>query len=173
MPERVLAPNLAPSGSYDSTDKGHRDAIDPHPKHETGSTTSEAHDMEQREHNRLGFTILELMVVIVIMGVLGGILTINLVGAADKAKIAATKTSMKTVKSALAMYRTEYAEYPPTGSLELLRAENMITKEMVDSWGVLFDYYSPTQNSAFAIISAGPDKQFETDDDIWMEADPE
>ncbi len=136
-------------------------------------TTSEACEMEKREHNRLGFTLLELMVVIVIMGILGGILTINLVGAADKAKVAATQSSMKTIKSALTMYYTQYSEYPPTGSLDILHAENLIKKEMIDSWGMLFDYYSPTQNAAFAIISAGPDKQFETEDDIWMEADQE
>lgn len=128
--------------------------------------------MKQREHNQLGFTILELMVVIVIMGILGGILTISLVGAADKARIAASESSMRTVKAALEMYYTEYAQYPPTGSLDLLRDENMITKELVDSWGMFFDYYSPSENTAFAIISAGPDKLFETDDDIWIEADP-
>ena len=73
--------------------------------------------MKKREHNRTGFTILELMVVIVIMGILGGILTINLVGAADRAKVGATKTSMKAVKAALTMYQTQYSSYPPTGSL--------------------------------------------------------
>ena len=127
----------------------------------------------ERNRNRLGFTLLELMVVIVIIGILGGILTINLVGAADKAKIAATESSMKTIKAALTMYQTQYSSYPPTGSLDILHSENLIKKEMVDAWNMLFDYYSPTQNSAFAIISAGPDKQFETEDDIWMEADEE
>ena len=112
------------------------------------------------------------MVVIVIMGVLGGILTISLVGAADKARIEASKSSMNAVKSALEIYYVRYSEFPPTGSLELLRDENIFTKEMVDSWGMFFDYYSPAQNTAFAIISAGPDKLFETEDDIWLEADP-
>ena len=127
--------------------------------------------MEKRDHNRRGFTLLELMVVIVIMCILGGILTINLVGAADRAKIGATKTSMDAVKAALTMYQTQYSSYPPTGSLQLLIAENFFTKEMVDAWGIDFDYYSPTQNADYAIISAGPDQQFETDDDIWLEAD--
>lgn len=113
-----------------------------------------------------GFTIIELMFVIVIIAVLGGIVAFNFVGAADTAKVSATEASIKTVKAALSLYRGQYSAYPPT--LQALLDTKSLTEAPKDGWNNPFEYYSPTINypNGFELISAGSDGQFNTADDI-------
>lgn len=116
-----------------------------------------------------GFTLLELMVVLVIIGILGTILTINVVGATDRARINSTEATMKSIQGALKLYYARYSNYPAMDvGLEAVRMENLITEEIKDSWGNLFDYYSPADQYAYEIISAGKDQEFGTVDDIIL-----
>lgn len=117
-----------------------------------------------------GFTVLELMIVLVIIGILAGIVGLNLIGAAEKAKISATQTSMKTIQAALKMYRVENNAYPPTNSglAVLVGRYGQLTSIPKDSWGHEFEYWSPTQLAEYELYSAGPDGQFQTPDDIRM-----
>lgn len=117
-----------------------------------------------------GFTVLELMIVLVIIGVLAGIVGLNLLGAADRAKISATQTSMKTIQAALKMYRVENNVYPPTnfGLLVLVGRYGQLSSIPKDSWGHEFEYFSPTQLFEYELLSAGPDGQFQTPDDIRL-----
>lgn len=121
---------------------------------------------------RRGFTLLEVMIVLVIIGVLGGIVAINLVGAADKAKEDASIEKMRQIRSALALYRTQYNEYPPSGQLDVLLQQNIVTRSgLLDAWNRPFEYMSPAGDFAFVIISAGRDGRLETEDDlaVWPE----
>lgn len=123
-----------------------------------------------------GFTLLELMTVLVIIAVLGAIVGFNLIGAADNAKKQATEASMKTIKAALTQYRVQYNSYPPTGTgLQTLVQERMLSDTPKDGWGRDFEYYSPTQRfpNGFELISAGVDQQFSTPDDLLAEPDPQ
>lgn len=123
-----------------------------------------------------GFTIVELMFVILIIAILGGVVAFNFGGIAEKAKVETTKTSMNTIKSALSQYRTQYNSYPPTAlGVQILVVEKFFDKDLIDSWGVPFDYYSPTINdpNGFALISYGPDKQPNTADDITLTSEPQ
>ena len=118
---------------------------------------------------RPGLTIIELMFVIIIIGIIGGVVTYNLVGAADSAKIATTKTSMQTIKAALDAYRAEYSSYPPTGlGLGILVQLNKFQTLPQDSWNRPFEYFSPTLESpsGFLLVSYGADTQPNTTDDI-------
>ena len=54
-----------------------------------------------------GFSLLELMLVLAIMGILMAVVAINVLGAGDKAKITATKATLKTIKTQLAAYHLE------------------------------------------------------------------
>lgn len=116
-----------------------------------------------------GFTLLELMFVIIIIGVLGAIVGYNLLGAADRAKEAATKTSMDIVKKALNTYRAQYNVYPDmTVGLQVLVQDRLLEKYPKDGWERELEYYSPTQTYplGFELLSRGQDGVSGTADDI-------
>lgn len=116
-----------------------------------------------------GFTLLELMFVIIIIGVLGAIVGFNMIGAADRAKEAATRTSMDIVKKALNTYKATYNVYPDSiGGLQLLVQDRLLEKQPADGWNRPLEYYSPTQDfpNGFELLSAGPDGVSGTADDI-------
>jgi general secretion pathway protein G len=135
-----------------------------------------AHRLRPHHAAMRGFTIVELMFVILIIAILGGVVAFNFGGIAERAKVETTKTSMATIKGALAQYRTQYNSYPPTAlGVQILVVEKIFDKELIDSWGVPFDYYSPTINdpNGFALISYGPDKMPNSADDITLTSDPQ
>jgi general secretion pathway protein G len=119
-----------------------------------------------------GFSLIELMAVIIIIGVLGAIVTISMGGATERAKIAATKSSMATVKSALNIYRGTYNTFPDSTSagLQVLVQDKYIEKLPKDGWNRDIEYYAPTQEypNGFELLSAGPDLVSGTGDDIRM-----
>ena len=113
---------------------------------------------------RNAFTLLEVMIVLVIIGVLGGIVALNLVGAAEKAKIGSTQTSLKTIAGAMGLYYTTYNSYPD--SMDTLSRHNMVTK-LVDSWDRPIELMAPSPDGfSFEVRSMGPDAQWDTEDDI-------
>jgi len=133
---------------------------------------------------RGAFTLLELMIVLVIIAILGTIVTINLVGAADKARETKTRANMRTILAALKMYRASFSAYPPTqGGLQLLAQQNLFGQPEVpkDGWDRDFDYYSPAPESEFVLISYGANGKDDggnkdegaPGDDIWAYPDRE
>jgi len=124
-----------------------------------------------------GFTLLELLVVIAIIGVLGAIVGLNLIGAAERAKVSATKTTMKGVQQGLKAYFVQYSAYPPTnmpnGATGLQHLVNLkFITGFEDGWGRPLDYYSPTASFLYEIWSLGPDGLPTTDDDIQFVPEP-
>jgi type II secretion system protein G len=67
------------------------------------------------KRNDKGFTLIELLIVIVIIGILAAVAIPNFQGVSDKARIAAAKSELATIKNALGMYQAENdsAAYPP------------------------------------------------------------
>ncbi len=63
-----------------------------------------------------GFTLLELLVAIAIIGVLALVVLIGTGESRTKGKIAATELSLRNIQNALEVYRTTFNEYPPIGS---------------------------------------------------------
>lgn len=61
-----------------------------------------------------GFTLLEIMVVVVILGVLAAIVTPGVLGAITDARIEAAKSDIRTIESALTLYRMDNFRYPST-----------------------------------------------------------
>ncbi|MBL8746115.1 MAG: type II secretion system protein GspG [Phycisphaerae bacterium] len=121
-----------------------------------------------------GFSLLELMFVIIIIGVLASVVGYNLLGAADRAKQSATLTSMDIVKKALNTYRATYNVYPDVQSgLQVLVTDKLIEKFPKDGWQRDLEYYSPTPSfpNGFELISAGPDMVSGTADDIRVTPD--
>ncbi len=71
-----------------------------------------------------GFTLIELMVVLVILGIIMGLVVPNVVGRGDEARVTAAETDIRTIKQSLEMYRLHNSHYPSTDQgLEALSDE--------------------------------------------------
>ncbi|MBF2054028.1 MAG: prepilin-type N-terminal cleavage/methylation domain-containing protein [Candidatus Sericytochromatia bacterium] len=69
--------------------------------------------MQHKRQTQQGFTVVELMTVVVILGILVAIGSVNLIGAQVRAKEAATRTNMHQLQSAVAIYAVDYnGTYP-------------------------------------------------------------
>lgn len=118
-------------------------------------------------HARRGFSLLELTLVILIIGVLMGVATVAFAPALLRGKTTGTKASMTTLKRAIVEYQGTNNQYPPT--LDAL-APGFVESVPNDGWGNPFYYSVPGQNGRdFDLISAGEDGQYTTADDlnIW------
>lgn len=127
------------------------------------------HETRHRRTAR-AFTILEVMIVLIIIGLIGSIVAFNVVGAAEKARKQQTEASMKTIQAALKMYNGQYGTYPQgigVGGINVLVTENLIEADnLSDGWGRDFEYYSPSASGAdYELVSLGKDG-VESDDDI-------
>jgi general secretion pathway protein G len=117
------------------------------------------------------FTIIEVMAVIVIIGILAGIVAVNVVGRIDKARVTSTKANLKVLHSAVIQFKLDTGRYPTeeAGLQELIEQPTDVTGWNAggylqstslpkDAWGNEFIYQlSPESGKAFVIISYGAD----------------
>ena len=127
-----------------------------------------------------GFTLLEIMVVIVILGVLAAMVVPNLIGNKDKADIQKVKSDIVALENSLDMYKLDNSVYPTTDQgLEALvsepsvsptprnyREDGYIKRLPQDPWGNDYVLNSPGENGKVDILSIGLDGEEGTDDDI-------
>lgn len=123
--------------------------------------------------NRGGFSLLELMLVLAIIGVLTAIAAVSLSGTGERAKIKATIASMNTIVHALDSYKLDNNIYPP--NLAALQAGKTAyldaTRQLKDAWKQDFLYGVPGANGhEFDLYSKGGNGTFENgngDDLDW------
>ena len=141
----------------------------------------------QRKHNAGAFSILELLLVLVILGILAGIVGVRFAGQSGKAKVTAAKTQLENLKTALTTYNIHITEFPTTQQgLEALSEQPngvedtdwdgpYLDERIVnDPWGNPWVYtYPGTHNNDYDLYSYGPDGKQGGDDDIknWSDDD--
>jgi general secretion pathway protein G len=124
-------------------------------------------------HNRSGFTLIEIMVVIVILALLAALVGPKIMGRTDDAKIQTTKTQIRSLESALKLYKLDNGVYPTTeqglNSLVTKPAVGVIPKNYKeggylesknvpkDGWGNDFLYVSPGEHGDYDLYSYGAD----------------
>jgi len=120
-----------------------------------------------------GFSLIELMVVIVILGILAGMIMPKLMGRTDDAKSVKAKVDMASLDTALKLYKLDNGEYPTTeqglralieppdkeGGSENWKKGGYLEKSVLpkDPWGRNFIYLSPGAHGNYDIISYGAD----------------
>ena len=114
--------------------------------------------------NKKAFTLMELMVVIIILGLLAAFVLPALTGKGEEAKRKIVCIQMKSVGQALKMYKIDNSSYPSTsdGLASVKFDEGKLPK---DSWGNNFIYTS--SDDSFELISFGANKKEGGGDDIY------
>lgn len=120
---------------------------------------------------RRGFTLIEIMVVVVIIGLLSALVGPRLIGQSEDAKIKTTRTQIAQLEQTLGLFHLDNGFYPTTGQ-GLAALVNMpsfppepinykkngyMKKVPKDAWGREFIYECPGEQGDFDIISYGAD----------------
>ncbi|QEI14301.1 type II secretion system protein GspG [Cellvibrio japonicus] len=118
-----------------------------------------------------GFTLIEIMVVVIIIGLLAGIVVPNVMESLDKANVQKARADFKALQTALKLYRIDNFNYPTTEQ----GLESLVTKPTIaplprnykangyletlpkDPWGNDYQYMSPGQGHEYDIYSLGAD----------------
>ncbi len=129
-----------------------------------------------------GFTLLELLVVLLILAVLAGIAAPKFFGQSEKAKTVAAKVGIRNLMTALALYYRDNSRYPTTeqGLKALIEKPSSepippdwnakgylhSSKIPVDPWGRQYQYRNPGvhRNYEFDLYSMGKNKDSDDDD---------
>lgn len=120
-------------------------------------------------HASDGFTLVELLLVIVILGVLAAMVVPKFTGQGETARLTATRSSIAGIATAVNTYEIQVGRFPE--SLDDLtvetdsRAALLDKNNMADAWGNAFQY-KKVSKFKYEIRSAGPDGQMGNDDDI-------
>ncbi len=115
---------------------------------------------QRRKYLAKGFSLIEIMIVLVIVGMLAAATSFAVTKSMDKARQSAAKSEIATMASALKQYYAEKASYPTTSQGLKILAPNFIEKLNKDPWKNDYIYRVPgADNHAFEILSLGADKQ--------------
>jgi general secretion pathway protein G len=120
-----------------------------------------------------GFTLIEIMVVVVIMGILAALVVPKLMGRTDDARIIAARQDIATVMQGLKLYKLDNQRYPTTEQgLQALIAKpttgpsangwktgGYLDKLPKDPWGNPYQYLSPGVKGEVDVFSLGADGQ--------------
>ena len=118
-----------------------------------------------------GFTLIELMVVLVIIGVLAALIVPNVLDRADDARVTAARTDVNNVMQALKLYKLDNQRYPsseqglaaliarPTAGPPAPNWKPYLEKLPNDPWGRPYQYLNPGVKGEIDVMSFGADGQ--------------
>ena len=135
---------------------------------------------ERKKRIRYGFTMIELMAMLIIIGLLATLVVTKVATKIDQARITTTKANLKALHSAVNQFRMDTSRFPSEdkGLIDLIEQPPDVdtwepggyletTEIPPDGWGIefIFELY-PESGKQFVIRSCGPDKEEGTEDDL-------
>jgi len=126
--------------------------------------------LQGKKQNK-GFTLIEIMVVVVILGILATLVVPKIMGRPDEARVVAAKQDIASVMQALNLYRLDNSRYPTTEQgLQALvsppttepvprnyKQGGYLSRLPVDPWGNSYQFLSPGINGEVDVMSFGAD----------------
>ena len=127
-----------------------------------------------------GFSLLELMVVIVIIGIIASMIVPNIMGSQERANVQKAVSDITALEGSLSLYKMDNYDYPTTEQgLDALVEQTDIEPEPrrfpeggyikrlpKDPWGNDYVLLNPGEQGKMDVFSAGPDREAGTEDDI-------
>lgn len=126
----------------------------------------------RRAHQR-GFTLIEIMVVVVILGILASIIAPRIMGAPDEARTAKARQDIRAIEGALKLYRLDNYRYPTTeqGLKALVHKPTIppvpdnwkpggyLDHLPIDPWGHVYKYRNPGKHGEIDVYTLGRDNR--------------
>lgn len=118
-----------------------------------------------------GFTLIELMVVLVVLGILAALIVPNVIDRADQARVTAARTDVSNLMQALKLYKLDNQRYPsaeqgldalvrkPTAGSVPPNWKPYLDKLPSDPWGRPYQYLNPGVKGEIDVFSFGADGQ--------------
>lgn len=130
-----------------------------------------SHSARPKQQN--GFTLIEIMVVVIILGILGTLVVPKIMGRPDEARVVAAKQDISSIMQALNLYRLDNSRYPSTeqGLRALVTRPTQeplpsnykdggyLSKVPTDPWGNPYQYLSPGLKGEVDVFSLGADRK--------------
>ena len=122
-----------------------------------------------------GFTLIELMIVVAIIGILAALVIPKIVGRSEQARATAAHADISSIKTALDAFEVDNGFYPKNIQALVSQPGNTrnwhgpyLEKVPQDPWGNNYLYYFPGKRNAssYDLLSVGPDGKEGTDDDV-------
>ena len=126
------------------------------------------HQFQRQRSRQQGFTLIEIMVVVVIMGILAALVVPRVLDRPDQARRVAAKQDINGLMQALKLYRLDNGRYPSTaqGLQALVQrpdgARNWrpyLDRMPNDPWGHPYQYLNPGVKGEIDVFSFGPDNK--------------
>ncbi len=138
---------------------------------DNGALVSDRYQMKQLKFSQQGFTLLEIMVVVVILGIMAALMVPKIMSSPDAARVIAAKQDIASLMQALKLYRLDNQQYPATEQgLQALvirptttplplnwKAGGYLERLPADPWGHPYQYLNPGLHSEIDISVYGAD----------------
>ena len=115
-----------------------------------------SYDVRRLRSSR-GFSLIEIMVVIVIIALLAGLVGISVAGYTDRARVTKAKADLATIAGAVKSYYGDHGRYPDASEGLSILVPEYLEQVVKDPWGGEYQYEYPGQGGAFDVICFGAD----------------